>query len=282
MLRLKWQSFFRNSALPASDMASEKTDAIVIRVFTWSETSCIATMLTRDFGRISAVAKGARRLKSPFEAALDLLAVCRIVFIPKSHDALDILTEAKLTRRFRSGSIDLLRLYCGYYVAELLLTMTEPGQTLKELYDLTDATLRGLDEGQPTGDVVLRFELQALRILGLQPSFQDCAACGSSPCRSSIDPGSSQSPHPELIAFSVAAGGVLCSNCLPGQRQIMRLHRETMVAMDLFSQPSWQERSLDHVPDSVRGEVRGCITRYLTTVLDKRLQMHSLIEDLAR
>ncbi len=52
------------------------------------------------------------------------------MFIPKSHDSLDILTEAKLTRRFRSGSKELQRLYGGYYVAELLLSMTEPGQKL--------------------------------------------------------------------------------------------------------------------------------------------------------
>ena len=82
-------------------MSSEKTLAIVIRVVEFSETSCVVTLFTRDFGKIGALAKGARRLKSPFESALDLLAVCRIVFLHKSSDALDLLTEAKLERRFR-------------------------------------------------------------------------------------------------------------------------------------------------------------------------------------
>lgn len=77
-------------------MPAEKTLAIVLRVVEFSETSCIATLFTRDFGKIGALAKGARRPKSPFDSALDLLAVCRIVFIDKSADVLDLLTEARL------------------------------------------------------------------------------------------------------------------------------------------------------------------------------------------
>ena len=50
------------------------------------------------------MAKGARRPKSPFEAALDVLALCRIVFLNKNSDAMGLLTEAKLERRFRSAT----------------------------------------------------------------------------------------------------------------------------------------------------------------------------------
>ena len=99
-------------------MASEKSRAIVLRLVDFSESSCIVTLFTEDFGKIGALAKGARRLKGPFESALDLLAVCRIVFLHKSSDALDLLTEAKLERRFRAASRDLSRLYAGYYMAE--------------------------------------------------------------------------------------------------------------------------------------------------------------------
>src|SRR5512136_1526288 len=108
-------------------MTTEKTSAIVLRVVDFSETSCVVTLFTEGFGRIGVLAKGARRPKGPFDSALDLLAVCRIVFIDKSADALDLLTEARLERRFRSASRDLSRLYAGYYVAELLLELTDLG-----------------------------------------------------------------------------------------------------------------------------------------------------------
>ena len=100
-------------------MSDEKTDAIVIRCVDFSETSSIVTFFTKDFGKVTALAKGARRKKGPFESALDLLATCRIVFLHKSGDVLDLLTEAKLQHRLRASEVDISRLYASYYVAEL-------------------------------------------------------------------------------------------------------------------------------------------------------------------
>jgi len=53
-------------------------------------TSRIATLWTREFGKVRALAKGGRRLKSSFESALDLLTVCSIVFLRKSSGSLDL------------------------------------------------------------------------------------------------------------------------------------------------------------------------------------------------
>src|SRR5207253_10760688 len=101
-------------------MSSEKATALVLRVVEFSETSSVVTLFTREFGKISGLAKGARRPKGPFESALDLLALCRIVFLRKSPGTLDLLTEAKLLKRFRPRAGELFNLYAGYYVAELL------------------------------------------------------------------------------------------------------------------------------------------------------------------
>ena len=90
-------------------MSTEKTDAVVIRQADFSESSRVVTFFTREWGKVSMVAKGARRLKGPFEAALDLLTVSRIVFIRKLSTSLDILTEAQLITRFRPNGRDLDR-----------------------------------------------------------------------------------------------------------------------------------------------------------------------------
>src|SRR5438128_464553 len=98
----------------------EKATALVLRTTDWSETSRIATLWTREFGKVRALAKGGRRLKSNFESALDLLTVCSIVLLRKSSGSLDLLTEAQVVKRFPRLRTNLTALYAAYYLAELL------------------------------------------------------------------------------------------------------------------------------------------------------------------
>ena len=98
-------------------MPAEKALALVVRTTDWSETSRIATLWTRELGKVRVLAKGGRRLKSNFEIALDLLTLCRIVFIRKSSAGLDLLTEAQVAERFPTLRTNLQALNAGYYVA---------------------------------------------------------------------------------------------------------------------------------------------------------------------
>lgn len=252
-------------------MTAEKTEAIVLRVVSWSETSVIVTLFSREHGKISALAKGARRPKSPFEAALDLLCRCRIVFLPKSGDVLDLLTEAKLVRRFRNRSKRLLNLYAAYYVAELLRELTDHEDPVPLLYDLADETLRLLEENDCQADaVLLRFELQMLRMLGHQPSMGRCVGCDQLM--------SENAP----IYFGVLVSGVLCERCVSGQRQVIRMTRECRDLYARMVDDAGTGLPVEAIPGSIRGECRGIIQRYLTVHFDRRWQLHRYLEDLAR
>src|SRR5437868_2956223 len=200
-------------------MAAEKTHAIVLKVVEFSETSCVVTLFTKDFGKVGALAKGARRPKGPFEGALDLLALVRIVLIRKSSDALDLLTEAKLERRFRSAQRDLARLNAGYYVAELLAELTEPGDPHRELFQAADAALSALDAGAPLDETVLAFELAALREAGHQPSLEQCAVCGRAVAAD------------KRVHFGMTSGGVLCDECRAGRRGVVSVSRGVIDAL---------------------------------------------------
>lgn len=252
-------------------MSLEKSPAIVLRVYPWSETSLVANIYTREFGKLSVLAKGARRRKSPFEAALDLLSICRVVFIAKSADALDILTEAKLQRRFRAGSWDLLRLYCGYYTAELLDRCTDKGERQPELFDLTEATLTALeaDALEPRA-VMLRFELQLLRILGSLPNLRQCVQCGR------------EVEDSQWMIFSALAGGILCSQCRSGARQMLQVPMDVREILERFSQPAWQDADMSSYTTKNRAAIRGLMQRYLMTMLDRKLQLHDYLEELGR
>lgn len=250
-------------------MTAEQTDAIVLRLFPWSESSCVASLYTRDFGKQSVLAKGAWRAKSPFEGALDLLAICRVVFLPKAGDALGILTEAKLVERFRAGRRSLLRLYCGYYVSELLERFTERGDAQPELYELAVATLAALsDESQEPRACILRWELQLLRLVGHAPTWDRCAQCGAT-----ID-GEANRPFAPLV------GGIVCDACAGGLRPLIQIPSVARRELIRFSDAAWREIPTTSLIPAGRAAMRGALERYFAALLDRRLNLTHFLEEL--
>ncbi len=252
-------------------MLSSQTDAIVLRMHPWSETSLIGSLYTRQYGKISVIAKGARRPKGPFEAALDLLSICRVVFIAKSGDSLNILTEAKLQRRYRNTSRSLLRLNCAYYVAELLEKMTEREEGHAELFDLASDTLQLLQHlSLDARAVVLRWELQLLRMTGHLPSLRRCASCGQ------------DTSLAEWVHFGPDAGGVLCTRCSAGLRELVRVPDAVRTFAEAYTIENWQSIPLNEYLESHQAVMRAMMVRTMTSLLDQKLKLQAYIEELGR
>ena len=247
-------------------MSSEKSRALVIRVIDFSETSCVVTLFSEDFGKISALAKGARRLKSPFESALDLLSLCRIVFLRKSSDALHLLTEAKLERRFRAAARSLPHLYAGYYVAELLRSLTDEGDPHSELFQIANDFLLSLDSESEWHADLFRFELNALRLLGHLPMLDACVGCGE--CIENTN----------RVAFGQLAGGVLCGKCRIGQHQVVSVSGEVIATMRQYTQQQTSVQATAPLTPRVAGEMRGVLSRYLCHLLGHRPRMHQWLD----
>jgi DNA repair protein RecO (recombination protein O) len=239
---------------------ADKTLAIVLRVIDFSESSCVVTLFTRDFGKLTGLAKGARRPKGPFESALDLLSVVRLMVIRKSSDTLDLLTEARLEHRFRAASRDLSRLYAGYYVAELLTDLTHDHDPHPELFDLAATSLRLLDGETHVPTTLLRFELAALRMLGHQPSLDQCASCGDA-----------VADQPR-VPFGFLAGGVLCERCREGKRSVMSLSQEAR--RTLIRELQAEDLPVE-IERQVRGELRGLLNQYIANLVGHRPKMHA-------
>jgi DNA repair protein RecO (recombination protein O) len=249
-------------------MPAEKASVFVLRMVEFMESSLVVTLFSREFGKIRGLAKGARRLKGPFESALDLLALCRIVFLRKSSETLDLLTEAKLLRSFRPAGHDLASLYAGYYVAELLDELTDDYDPHPELFDLADETLQALSAGEPVSRRILRFELVALQILGHLPLLEACVECGR---------------PVELagrVAFGQLDGGVLCAACRGGKPQVVSVSAAALRIMGQLADPHRQAwRHLD-IPPRTYGELRGLLNHYFVHLLGKRPRMHQYLATL--
>lgn len=246
-------------------MPSEKASAIVLRVVEWSESSAIVTLFTREFGKLGAVAKGARRPKGPFESAIDLLAVCRIVFLHKSSEALDLLTEAKLQRRFRPPGHELASLYAGYYVAELLLELTDDDDPHPELFDAAEQTLLELSQGGSVAGLILRFELTTLRLLGHLPSLSLCADCGVTVNEQG------------RMAFGLLDGGVLCGRCRTGKRNVISVTSTVIETLRTYADETSERWRETQPAGGLRSELRAVLNQYLNHLVGHKLKLHTFM-----
>lgn len=236
-------------------MPAVRCDALVLRAVDVFETSRVLTLFTRDLGKVSALAKGARRLKSPFQSALDLLSVCDIVVLHKASESLDLLTEAVLTERFDSLRRDLPSLYAGYHIAELLDALTHPHDPHPRLFEAAVVTLRHLGDPAFRSRRVMRFELACLRDLGLLPALEDCVHCGAS-----VD------TTGEAVAFGLAMGGVLCPSCRPGQPHVATVSGSTLAVIRRLAAPgpSWRGTDLDpRALTAARGTIGAVLSHHL-------------------
>jgi DNA repair protein RecO (recombination protein O) len=239
-------------------MSTEKSPAIVIRQVDFSESSRVVTLFTRGFGKVAVLAKGAKRLKGPFEAALDLLAVCEVVFIRKSSAGLDILTEAQLQTRFRPRSGDLGSLYGGYYVAELLDALSEEYDPHPFLFDEAVMALERLSSDSPLDISVLRFELVILREIGQLPAFDVCINCG--------EPVGSAGRY----GFQASQMGLICQNCFGEEAPRYIVTAGAAAALRNLSGASPAASRNLSVSSSQMREMRSVINSAISHILGRR------------
>lgn len=250
-------------------MAAEQTTAIVLRTIEFSETSLIVTLLTRQFGRVSALAKGARRPKGPFEGSLDLLAVCRVVVIRKTNDTLDLLTEAKLHRRFRGGERSLERLYGGYYITDMLRQLlSDDHEPHPDVYDLTIQTLEQIDGSGEVASSLAYFDAQLLRMLGHAPGTDRCTDCGGEVASTA------------RVAFALSAGGIVCAGCRNRQRQTLSVRQSVINEIKRLQSP--QLALPIRISGDCYGELRAVLNRYIQTVVGSVPRMQPFLPAMSK
>jgi DNA repair protein RecO (recombination protein O) len=149
----------------------ERAQGIVLRVHPLTETSLIIRWLTRDFGRIATVAKGARRPKSPFRGKLDLFYLADLTFRRSRRSELHSLREVSLRQTHSFLRKDLGYLQQASYCSALLEQATEIETPIPVIFDLMKNLLDVLGVQPPVPQTILAFEIKLLSELGLNPDL---------------------------------------------------------------------------------------------------------------
>ena len=185
-----------------------RAEAVVLRTHKLGEADRIITLLTRDQGRVRAVAKGVRRTTSRWGSRLEPFSHVDLQLAEGRN--LDTITQAVTITPFPANlGLDYERYTAGTAMLETAERLiTEDREPALQQFLLLVGALRAMtgldnpDDPKPAGQVLDSYLLRSLAVAGYAPSFDACARCGE------------MGPH---RWFHPAAGGVLCVNDkLPG------------------------------------------------------------------
>ena len=150
---------------------NENANGIILRVRPVTETSLIVHWLTTKYGRLSTVANGARRIKSPFRGKLDLLFEGGFSFHRSRKSNLHTLREVNINSTHSSLRDDIPRLQLLAYATRFIEKTTEPENALPEIYAVFSTLLTHLDTHPTRPALVYALEIKILNELGIAPAL---------------------------------------------------------------------------------------------------------------
>jgi DNA repair protein RecO (recombination protein O) len=203
-----------------------RSEAICLRVQDYHESSKLVTFFTLEHGKVNCLAKGARRLRSKFGAALDIFAQSRIIYYSHESRTLLTLSDAELVHAFSSLALRPERFLAGEQMAEFTLRVIQPHDPSPQLYRLLlnylstleslqspacslqssgsanlQSAICNLQSPNPYPALVCSFLLKAASFLGFRPELRRCLMC-----RRPIE-----SSRPAY--FDAERGGIVCPRC---------------------------------------------------------------------
>jgi DNA repair protein RecO (recombination protein O) len=229
-----------------------RDECVVLRTHKLGEADRIVTMLSREHGKIRAVAKGVRRTASKFGSRLEPFMVVDAQFY--EGRSLDIVTQAESLGAYGA------RIVADYGAYTAASAMVETADRLSEAdaglqqYLLLVGALRSLSRGEHQPSATLdSYLLRAMSIAGWAPSFSDCAVTG--------EPG----PH---SAFVVQLGGVVADSAAPPGTP--RLDPATLAVLGQLLAGDWG--SVDVTDERTRSRASGVVAAYAQWHLERSLR----------
>lgn len=241
-------------------MRSYQVEAVVLRTHKLGEADRIITLLTREHGKIRAVAKGVRRTRSKFGARLEPFSRAQLFIAPGKN--LDIITQAETLSVYGEAlALDYPRWTIGQTILETADRISsEESVPVETQYLLLVGALKSLTEKEHDGLLVLNaYLLRALSLAGYAPVLFECSVCST--------PGAQP-------FFNVSSGGALCSqHRQPGS---VAPKIETVNLLSALIQGDWE--IADSAPESVVREASGLVAAYTQWHLERGLRSLPLVD----
>lgn len=179
-------------------MSLYRDRGVVLRTYKLGEADRIVVVMTREHGKVRAVAKGVRKTKSKIGARLEPMA--HVELLLHRGRELDVVNQVETVDSAPSLHEDLDRMTQAMAVLEAVDLVSPDREPSRALYDMLVGALRSL-VAHPSPMLVAGFYLKLLALEGVGPEVISCVGCGSAD---------------GIVSFDIARGGVQCASCRSG------------------------------------------------------------------
>jgi len=244
------------------------TDALVVRIHDYAETSAVVRLVTADLGLVHAVAKGAKRLTNGFRGPLDKCVLYRVRVGRRGQEGLFHLHSSTVRESFHAVRTDPARFHVAALGLELAGDLMSENEPHAELFRLTAFTLKLLDRApaERVGLAASFFLARAVALSGHTPEIGHCVACGA-------PLGKDERP-----LIGPQRGGVLHLQCGQGEPGARTISPEALEVLDAFWRRPAAELLATDLPAAVLRELRIVLEAWLEHVLERRFRTAAPME----
>ena len=224
-------------------------------------------ILTKEVGKISAFAKGARRPNSALLACSQAFAFGEFsLYAGKSSYNI---VSSEISNYFGELRDDFEGLCYGFYFCEFADYLTKENNDEKNILKLLYQTFRALSKKSIDPQLVRAiYELKIMELNGETPQVFGCVKCG----KGFTDPNSSNSlqepQRSERYYFSADSGGILCDACISYDRNAISINTSTLYTMQYIISKEIEKLYTFKITEEVLQELKRCMKHYLIRYID--------------
>ena len=182
-----------------------KTEGIVLKSTEFEEADKIVNIYTKNYGKISAIAKGVRKTKSKFGSSLEILT--HSIFLIYKGRNIDIVSQTEILESFFSTSKEVIKFAFAVNCVEVVNKLTEEREINIGLFNLLKEVLHYLRKTDDPKLLTLSFKWQTMSLLGYRPSINYCCKCNKSV------------EDQKEMYFNIKEGGLICNNCVAEDKE---------------------------------------------------------------
>jgi DNA repair protein RecO (recombination protein O) len=238
------------------------TPAIVLRTWPIGESDKIVSFLTENHGKLTGIAKGAKRSRKRFVNSLEPFSLVNLRFQDRVHSNLAFILASDLSLGFKNLLTSLEKISLASYLVEITDGLIgEREENLLVFRHLRDALIH-LEKQAMSLSFLTFFELKLLQLVGYQPWLDCCKRCG----RERRDASGTR------WHFSARDGGILCDPCSRLRKEIFTLSATTLEIMMNLQGEKNVMASDSSLPTAMLKEIRSALLRFIEFHMEREIK----------